>query len=62
MLNATVVLETDQPKLRFLVGEDAQEWITGRQRMPDETWVDYGQEMTDEDLTRFYRHHFNMDI
>jgi NAD(P)-dependent dehydrogenase (short-subunit alcohol dehydrogenase family) len=55
-------LETDQPKLRYLVGEDAQQWITGRQRMTDEEWMDYGQEMTDDDLARFYRHHFTMDI
>ena len=47
---------------RYLVGNDAQLWITGRQRMTDEDWITYGQEMTDKDLTRFYHRDFTMDI
>ncbi len=39
-------LETDQPKLRYLVGEDAKGFVEARQAMTDEEWVDFGREMT----------------
>jgi NAD(P)-dependent dehydrogenase (short-subunit alcohol dehydrogenase family) len=55
-------LETDQPKLRYPIGEDAHQWLTGRQRMTDEEWIDYGKEMTGEDLAVFYRKYFGMEI
>jgi NAD(P)-dependent dehydrogenase (short-subunit alcohol dehydrogenase family) len=62
---ATIIhhaLETDQPKLRYLVGEDAQQWAAGRQAMTDETWVDLGREMTLEEYAAFYRDRFGMVI
>jgi len=55
-------LETDQPKLRYPVGEDAHHWITGRQRVTDEDWVDFGKEMTDTELAGLYRKYFAMEI
>lgn len=55
-------IETDQPKLRYLVGEDAKLWVAGRQKMTDEEWVDYGKEMTEEEFVSYYRKHFGMDI
>jgi NAD(P)-dependent dehydrogenase (short-subunit alcohol dehydrogenase family) len=55
-------LETDQPKLRYPVGEDAHHWITGRQRVTDEDWVDFGKEMTDTELAALYHKYFAMEI
>ena len=46
-------LETDQPKLRYLVGEDANAWATGRQVMTDEAWVDHGREITLDGICGF---------
>jgi NAD(P)-dependent dehydrogenase (short-subunit alcohol dehydrogenase family) len=55
-------LETDQPKLRYLVGEDAHKWVAGRQAMSDEAWVDVGREMTLDEYAAFYRDQFGMAI
>jgi NAD(P)-dependent dehydrogenase (short-subunit alcohol dehydrogenase family) len=55
-------LETDTPKLRYLVGEDAKKWMTGRQRMTDEEWVDAGREMTSEEYAVFYADRFGIEI
>ena len=55
-------IETDQPKLRYLVGEDAKLWAAGRQNMTDEEWIDYGKEMTEEELVSFHHKHFGMDV
>lgn len=55
-------LETDQPKLRYLVGQDAQKWAAGRQAMTDEEWVDVGREMTLDEYAAFYRDRFGMSI
>jgi hypothetical protein len=55
-------LQTDQPKLRYPVGEDAHQWLAGRQRMTDEEWIDYGKEMTAEEHAVFYRKYFGMEI
>jgi NAD(P)-dependent dehydrogenase (short-subunit alcohol dehydrogenase family) len=55
-------LETDQPKLRYLVGEDAKRWAAGRQAMTDEEWVDMGREMTLDEYAALYLEHFGMEI
>jgi NAD(P)-dependent dehydrogenase (short-subunit alcohol dehydrogenase family) len=55
-------LETSQPKLRYLVGEDAKKWATGRQAMTDEEWVQVGREMALDVYAAFYRNHFGMEI
>ena len=55
-------LETDRPKLRYLVGEDAKTWVSARQRMTDEAWVDLGREMTDEEFATSYRTYFGREI
>jgi len=55
-------LETDQPKLRYPVGEEAHHWITGRQSVTDEEWIDFGDELTDHDLAARYRKYFAMEI
>lgn len=55
-------LETDQPKLRYLVGEDAKGWAAGRQAMTDEEWVDFGREMTLDEYAALYLDRFGMEI
>lgn len=55
-------IETNQPKLRYLVGEDARKWAAGRQAMTDEEWVDAGREMTLDEYAAFYRDRFAMSI
>ena len=55
-------LETDQPKLRYLVGEDAKKWAAGRQAMTDEQWVDFGREMTLDEYAALYFEHFGLEI
>jgi NAD(P)-dependent dehydrogenase (short-subunit alcohol dehydrogenase family) len=55
-------LETDQPKLRYLVGKDAHKWAAGRQAMSDEAWVDVGRKMTLDEYAAFYRDRFGMAI
>ena len=55
-------LETDQPKFRYPVGEEAHHWITGRQSVTDEEWIDFGDELTDHDLAARYRKYFAMEI
>lgn len=37
------------PRLRHLVGDDAQAWVSGRRRLSDEAWIDSGRAMTDEE-------------
>ena len=55
-------LETEEPKLRYLVGEDAKSWGPGRQAMTDEDWVNFGREMTLDEYAQFYHDHFGMEI
>ena len=55
-------LETDQPKLRYLVGEDAKAWAAGREAMTDEEWVDFGREMTLDAYAALYLEHFGIEM
>jgi len=57
-----LALETDQPKLRYLVGEDAKKWAAGRQAMTDKQWVDFGREMTLDEYAALYLEHFGLEI
>ena len=41
---------TDTPRLRHLVGVDAEVYVGGRARMSDEEWVALGGPMTDEEF------------
>jgi len=40
---------TDQPRLRYVVGEDARILLKGRQETTDEDWMANGRQMTDEE-------------
>ena len=57
-----LALETDQPKLRYLVGEGAKKWAAGRQAMTDEQWVYFGREMTLDEYAALYLEHFGLEI
>jgi hypothetical protein len=46
---AQVILDaitTDTPKLRYLVGTDAETLMSARQKISDEEWIAMGREMT----------------
>lgn len=42
-------VQTDQPRLRYLVGEDARVLLAGRQQASTEEWVETGRPMTDDE-------------
>ncbi|MEE2875274.1 MAG: hypothetical protein VYD09_01925, partial [Chloroflexota bacterium] len=51
---AQVILDaitTDDPKLRYLVGSDAESLMSARQKISDEEWVAMGREMTLEEFS-----------
>lgn len=41
-------VETDAPRLRYLVGEDARACAAGRSQISDETWIDLNAEPDEE--------------
>jgi hypothetical protein len=55
-------LTTDDPKLRYLVGPDAQVLIPGRQSVSDEEWIALGQEMSDEEVDKAFMDLFGLDM
>ncbi len=55
-------LETDQPKLRYLVGEDAKSWGAGRRAMTDEDLVNIGREMTLDEYAQLFHDYYGMEI
>lgn len=55
-------IETDSPKLRYLVGDDAAKWAAGRPRLTDEAWVDSGRKMDLEEYAAFYADAFGILI
>jgi len=52
---------TGEPKLRYLVGEDARRLDAGRQRLSDEEYVATGREMPDEEYLELMRRRFGFD-
>jgi len=45
---------TTEPRLRYLVGADAESFVGGRQRITDEEYLVLGEEQSDEQWwTRF---------
>jgi NAD(P)-dependent dehydrogenase (short-subunit alcohol dehydrogenase family) len=55
-------LSTDQPKLRYPVGDDAHSWITGRAKLSDEEWIATGREMTLDEFAADHLETFGIEI
>jgi len=52
---------TSEPKLRWLVGEDARRLAAGRQRLSDEEYVATGQPMADEEYLDLMRRRYGFE-
>ena len=55
-------LASEQPKLRYVVGDDAEMLFAGRSRMTDEEWLASGSQMTFEEEEEFWREKFGFEI
>jgi NAD(P)-dependent dehydrogenase (short-subunit alcohol dehydrogenase family) len=52
---------THEPKLRYLVGEDARRLVAGRLRLSDEEYVETGRPMSDEEYLAMMRRRYGFD-
>ena len=62
---ADTILEavtTDNYRLRWAVGPDAQGMLAARHSMPDEAWVEMGGDLSDEEYNALIKEHFNFDL
>ncbi|PYO56990.1 MAG: hypothetical protein DMD83_11560 [Candidatus Rokuibacteriota bacterium] len=62
---AEVIFEavmTDRPRLRYLVGVDAEGLAAGRARISDEEWVAMGGELSDAEYNARFKQHFGIDL
>jgi NAD(P)-dependent dehydrogenase (short-subunit alcohol dehydrogenase family) len=62
---AAVILEaitTDRPRLRYLVGVDAEGLAAGRARISDEEWVAMGGELSDEEYNARFKRYFGIQL
>jgi NAD(P)-dependent dehydrogenase (short-subunit alcohol dehydrogenase family) len=62
---AATILEaitTDRPRLRYLVGGDAEGLAAGRARISDEEWVAMGGGLSDEEYNARFKRHFGIDL
>jgi NAD(P)-dependent dehydrogenase (short-subunit alcohol dehydrogenase family) len=55
-------IESSEYRLRHPLGEDTRKWFGGRAKLSDELWVDYGREMDHDELSTFWKKHFDMTI
>ena len=53
-------ISTDNPKLRYTVGADAEPFLQGRNRITDEQWLEFGAPMTDEQYWKLFAKTFPM--
>jgi NAD(P)-dependent dehydrogenase (short-subunit alcohol dehydrogenase family) len=51
---------TDEPKLRYTVGADAVPFLSGRERISDEEWIEFGAPMSDEEYWALFTKTFPM--
>jgi NAD(P)-dependent dehydrogenase (short-subunit alcohol dehydrogenase family) len=52
----------ETPRLRTLVGQDAEAMAAGRARMTDEEWIGLCDEMTDEEYSARFRRYFGLEV
>jgi NAD(P)-dependent dehydrogenase (short-subunit alcohol dehydrogenase family) len=55
-------ITTDRPKLRYLVGQDAEGLAAGRARISDEEWVAMGGELSDEEYNARFKRYFGIEL
>lgn len=53
-------IATDDPKLRYLVGADAQVFADGREKVSDENWIEFGREMSEDEFWAEFAERFPM--
>jgi len=55
-------IHTDKPRLRYLVGRDAETIVDHRSRMTDEEFVAMGRCASDEEFFASFERHFGIDV
>jgi NAD(P)-dependent dehydrogenase (short-subunit alcohol dehydrogenase family) len=55
-------ITTDRPRLRYLVGGDAEGLAAGRARISDEEWVAMGGELSDEEYNARFKRYFGIEL
>ena len=55
-------IRTEAPRLRYLVGRDAETIVDHRARMTDEEFVAMGRCDSDEDFYTTFERHFGIDV
>jgi hypothetical protein len=58
----TAAIHTREPRLRTLVGRDAETVVAHRARMTDEEFVAMGRCASDEEFYASFEHHFGIDV
>lgn len=53
-------ISTNEPKLRYLVGADAQVFADGREKVSDENWLEFGREMSEDEFWTEFATRFPM--
>jgi NAD(P)-dependent dehydrogenase (short-subunit alcohol dehydrogenase family) len=53
---------TDRPRLRYLVGADAEGLAAGRARISDEEWVAMGAGLDDEEYNARFKRYFGIEL
>jgi NAD(P)-dependent dehydrogenase (short-subunit alcohol dehydrogenase family) len=55
-------ITTDDPRLRYVVGKDAEAMVSGREAASDEEYLELGQELSDEACDAAYKRIFGLSI